>query len=140
MKKGKCLICGHCLERYPNSGEPLVCGSVCLSCNNDVIVPYRYFLATFKSNRWALFVRQGKARIIETSDGCFTEEDLELYLGKGIRIQHSPIPGLCLALPKEYPLIQESVGAIVLKALKGIGLRGLILLPEETQMEKASYE
>lgn len=128
---GRCLICGHQLERYPNSGEPLVSASVCLKCNNDAIIPYRYFMATFRSNRWALYTRQGKARIIETSDGKFTIDDIELYLGKGARIAKSQIPGLLIAYPKGYEGRRETVGAAMLKAIKGIELCAAMAIPED---------
>ena len=29
-KKKRCPLCGHLLERYPNNGEPLIHGEVCL--------------------------------------------------------------------------------------------------------------
>lgn len=87
MKKERCILCGQPLEKYPNSGEPLVSDRVCIRCNNGVIVPYRYFATTCKNNRCALLVSNGRLRIIETSDGTFRQEDLELYLGEGAKLR-----------------------------------------------------
>ena len=41
--KKRCPLCGYLLERYPNNGEPLIHGKVCLQCNVIAVIPYRYF-------------------------------------------------------------------------------------------------
>lgn len=130
-RRKRCPLCGHLLERYPDNGEPLIQGSVCFKCSNDAIVPYRYFRAIFKSKRWALYARQGKARMIETSDGKFTIDDIELYLGKGARIAKSQIPGLLIAYPKGYECWRETVDQAMLKAIKGVELCAAMAIPED---------
>lgn len=136
MKKERCILCGQPLEKYPNSGEPLVSDRVCVRCNNEVVVPYRYFAATCKGNRCALLVRNGRLRIVETSDGKFKQEDLDLYLGEGAKLRQSQIPGISLAFPKHYDQVGDTVRTAVLKALKRIELSEVMVIPDNALERK----
>lgn len=94
FEKKHCPICGHLLERYPNNGAPLINEEVCLDCNNKIILPYRYFIATYKVNSNAMHIRDGRIKLIKPSDDTFKLSDIELYMKRNFTLKNNAKLGL----------------------------------------------
>lgn len=129
ITRKRCPICGHLLERYPNSGEPLVRGEVCLTCNNSIVFPYRYFLSTYRKDRNAMVVGNGKIRLVRASDGTFKPGDIGLFLGKDITIRENRGTGLTFAFRKGFEKEPEDLRRIVLDALKAPTPGNVMVMP-----------
>jgi len=128
-KKDYCSICHKPLGKYSNNGAPLVDGKVCNLCNNTVILPYRYFLATYAYNNNALLIRDSKATLIKASDNKFKRSDVELYLGKGVAFVKSSFKGLCVAYVPNGKQINKDLNKCVCEALKPLTMRSLLVIP-----------
>lgn len=100
--KKRCPLCGHLLERYPNNGEPLIHGEVCLECNVTVVIPYRYFISAYERSPIAMVIRNGKIQAHKTSDGYWKLCDIEVFLGKNIIFKTNAKLGLTFAFIKGY--------------------------------------
>lgn len=85
-EKKRCPICGALLEKYPNNGQPLTKEKVCLNCNNNIIVPLRFFTNHYKDYGSAMIIRNRKIRYVSPRGKKFTEKDLEVILGDEIEI------------------------------------------------------
>ncbi len=127
--KKRCPICGHLLEKYPNNGAPLVEGGVCLSCNTSAILPYRYFVSTYRYNPNAMVIRGGKIRLVRASDNIFKLSDIELYLGKEITLKQNAKTGLTFAFRKGFEEEPNDLKTIALSALKAPNLKGVMVIP-----------
>ena len=128
-KRKRCLICGHLLERYPNSGEPLISSYVCLNCNNSIILPYRYFISTYHYNSNTMLISNGKIRLIRTNDYIFKLNDIELYLGKNLIFKQNTRLRLTFAFIKGYEEEPNELNIIAQKALKAPNLKSLMVIP-----------
>ena len=112
-------MCGRLLERYPNNGEPLIHGHVCLRCNAVAVVPYRYFLATYGKSPIAMLVTNGKIRMRKTTDGYWKREDVELFLGKDITF----------AFARGYVEEPADLASVARKALKAPYRPNVMVIP-----------
>jgi hypothetical protein len=129
FEKKHCPLCGHLLERYPNNGAPLINEEVCLDCNNRIILPYRYFLATYKVNSNAMLIRDGRIKLIKTSDDTFKLSDIELYLGKKIAFEHNAKLGLTFAFVKGMEEEPYDLNKVAQKALKAPNFKSVMVIP-----------
>ena len=128
-QKERCPICGRLLERYPNNGEPLINKSVCLTCNNSIVLPYRYFLSTYKNNSNALLVNSGKLKLIRTSDEVFKLEDIKLYLGVNITLKNNAKLGLTFAFIKGLEEEVDTLNKTLVNALKAPNFKSVMVIP-----------
>ena len=124
-------ICGHYLEKYPNNGEPLIHGEVCLTCNSSVIIPYRYFVHTYKTQPYAMLIRNGKINLIKASDEKFILSDIELYLGHDLVFKDNAKLGLTFAFIKGYEEEPKELNKVALNALKAPNFKSVLIIPSK---------
>ena len=128
-KKKRCPLCGHLLERYPNNGEPLIHGEVCLQCNVTAIIPYRYFISAYERSPIAMLIRNGKIQVHKTSDGYWKLSDIEVFLSKNIVFKTNAKLGLTLAFIKGYEEEPKELNIIAQKALKAPNFKSVMVIP-----------
>lgn len=128
-KKKRCPLCGHLLERYPNNGEPLIHGSVCLQCNVRAVIPFRYFLSVYQRSPIAMLIANGKIQSHKTSDGYWKISDIELFLGKNIAFKENAKLGLTFVFVKGYEEEPNDLALIVRKALKAPYKPNVLIIP-----------
>ena len=107
--KKRCPLCGHLLERYPNNGEPLIHGEVCLQCNVIAVI--------------------GKIQVHKTSDGYWKLSNIELFLGKNIVFKTNAKLGLTFAFIKGYEEEPKELNIIAQKALKAPIFKSVMVIP-----------
>ena len=133
FEKKHCPLCGHLLERYPNNGAPLINEGVCLDCNNKIIFPYRYFLATYKVNSNAMLIRDGRIKLIKTSDDTFKLCDIELYLKRKFTLKNNAKLGaklgLTFAFIKGMEQEADDINKVALSALKAPNFQSVMVIP-----------
>lgn len=129
FEKKHCPLCGHLLERYPNNGTPLINEEVCLDCNNKIILPYRYFLATYKVNVNAMLIRDGRIKLIKPSDDTFKLSDIELYLKRNFTLKNNSKLGLTFAFVKGMEAEPNVLNIIAQKALKAPNFKSVMVMP-----------
>ena len=124
-----CPLCGHLLERYPNNGAPLINEDVCLDCNNKIILPYRYFLATYKQNTNVMLIRDGRIKLIKTNDDVFKLSDIELYLKRNFTLKNNAKLGLTFVFIKGMEQEANDLNLVALKALKTPNFKSVMVIP-----------
>ena len=129
FEKKHCPLCGHLLESYPNNGAPLINEGVCLDCNNSIILPYRYFLATYKVNSNAMLIRDGRIKLIKASDDTFKLSDIELYLKRSFTLKNNAKLGLTFAFVKGMEQEADDLNKVALSALKAPNFQSVMLIP-----------
>ena len=129
FEKKHCPLCGHLLERYPNNGAPLINEDVCLDCNNRIILHYRYFLATYKVDSNAMLIRDGRIRLIKSSDDTFKFSDIELYMKRNFTLKNNAKLGLTFAFIKGVEHEANDLNTIALKALKAPNFQSVMVIP-----------
>lgn len=129
ITKERCPICGRILEKYPNNGEPLIQGHVCLTCNNGIIIPYRYFLSMKDKSCYAMLVKSGHINLIKTTDKAFKKSDIELYLGKDITFKREPKLGLTVAFIKREEEELNDLNKTLVRALKAPNFKTIVVMP-----------
>ena len=129
FEKKYCPLCGHLLERYPNNGAPLINEGVCLDCNNKIILLYRYFLVTYKVNSNAMLIRDGKIKLIKTSDDTFKLSDIELYLKRNFTLKNNAKLGLTFAFVKGMEQEANDLNKVALSALKAPNFQSVMVIP-----------
>ena len=127
--KKRCPLCGHLLERYPNNGEPLVHGEVCLQCNVTAVIPYRYFISAYERSSIAMVIRNGKIQVHKTSDGYWKLSDIEVFLGKNIVFKTNAKLGLTFAFIKGCEEEPKELNIIAQKALKAPNFKSVMVIP-----------
>lgn len=127
--KKRCPLCGHLLERYPNNGEPLIHGEVCLQCNVIAVIPYRYFISAYERSPIAMVIRNGKIQVHKTSDGYWKLSNIELFLGKNIVFKTNAKLGLTFAFIKGYEEEPKELNIIAQKALKAPIFKSVMVIP-----------
>ena len=127
--KKRCSLCGHLLERYPNNGEPLIHGYVCLQCNVTAVIPYRYFISTYERSPIAMVIRNGKIQVHKTSDDYWKLSDIEVFLGKNIVFKTNAKLGLTFAFIKGYEEEPKELNIIAQKALKAPNFKSVMVIP-----------
>ena len=128
-KKKRCPLCGHLLERYPNNGEPLIHGEVCLECNATAVIPYRYFIGAYERSPIAMVIRNGKIQVHKTSNGYWKLSDIEVFLGKNIVFKTNAKLGLTFAFIKGYEEEPKELNIIAHKALKAPNFKSVMVIP-----------
>ena len=129
FEKKHCPLCGHLLERYQNNGVPLINEDVCLDCNNKIILPYRYFLATYKVNSNAMLIRDGRIKLIKTSDDAFKPSDIELYLKRSFTLKNNAKLGLTFAFVIGMEQEPYDLNIVALKTLKAPNFQSVMVIP-----------
>ncbi len=129
FEKMHCPLCGHLLERYPNNGAPLINEEVCLDCKNKIIIPYRYFLTTYKVNSNAMLVRDGRIKLIKASDNTFKLSDIELYLKRNFTLKNNATLGLTFAFVKGMEEEPKDLNIIAQRALKAPNFKSVMVIP-----------
>ena len=129
FEKKYCPLCGRLLERYPNNGAPLINEGVCLDCNNKIILLYRYFLVTYKVNSNAMLIRDGKIKLIKTSDDTFKLSDIELYLKRNFTLKNNAKLGLTFAFVKGMEQEANDLNKVALSALKAPNFQSVMVIP-----------
>ena len=129
FEKKHCPLCGHLLERYPNNGAPLINEDVCIDCNNKIILPYRYFLGTYKYNSNAMLIRDGRIKLIKASDDAFKLSDIELYMKRNFTLKNNAKLGLTFAFVKGMEQEANDLNTITLKALKAPNFQSAMVIP-----------
>ena len=127
--KKRCPLCGHLLERYPNNGEPLIHGEVCLQCNVTAVIPYRYFISAYQRSPIAMVIRNGKIQVHKTSDGYWKLSDIEVFLGKNIAFKNNSKLGLTFAFVKGMEEESKNLNIIAQKALKAPDFQSVMVIP-----------
>ena len=129
FEKKHCPLCGQLLERYPNNGAPLINEEVCLDCNNKIILPYRYFLATYKVNSNAMLITDGRIKLIKASDDTFKLSDIELYLKRKFTLKNNAKLGLMFAFVKGIEQEPYDLNIIAQRALKAPNFKSVMVIP-----------
>lgn len=129
FEKKHCPLCGHLFERYPNNGAPLINEEVCLDCNNKIILPYRYFLATYKVKTNAMLIRDGRIKLVKASDDTFKLSDIELYLKRNCTLKTNAKLWLTFAFIKGYEEEPNELNIIAQKALKAPNFKSVMVIP-----------
>ena len=124
-----CPLCGHLLERYPNNGAPLINEDVCLDCNNKIILPYRYFFATYKVNSNAMLIRDGRIKLIKSSDDTFKLSDIELYLKRNFTLKTNAKLGLTFAFVKGMEQESNDLNIVAQRALNAPNFQSVMVIP-----------
>ena len=127
--KKRCHLCGHLVERYPNNGEPLIHGEVCLQCNVTAVIPYRYFISAYERSPIAMVIRNGKIQVHKTSDDYWKLSDIEVFLGKNIVFKENAKLGLTFAFIKGYEEEPKELNIIAQKALKAPNFKSVMVIP-----------
>ncbi len=128
-KRRRCPLCGHLLERYPNNGEPLIHGSVCLQCNVRAVIPFRYFLSAYQRSPIAMLITNGKVQTHKTSDGYWKPSDIELFVGKSIAFKTNAKLGLTFAFVKGCEEEPAELASTARKALKAPYKPNVLVIP-----------
>ena len=129
FEKKHCPLCGHLLERYPNNGVPLINEGVCWDCNNRIILPYRYFIATYKVNSNAMLIKDGRMKLIKTSGDTFKLSDIELYLKRNFTLKNNAKLGLTFAFVKGMEQEPYDLNIVALSALKTPNFQSVMVIP-----------
>ena len=116
-------------ERYPNNGEPLIHGEVCLECNATAVIPYRYFISAYERSPIAMVIRNGKIQVHKTSNGYWKLSDIEVFLGKNIVFKTNAKLGLTFAFIKGYEEEPKEPNIIAQKALKTPNFKSVMVIP-----------
>ena len=127
--KKRCPLCGHILERYPNNGEPLIHGEICLECNVTVVIPYRYFICAYQRSPIAMVIRNGKIQVHKTSDVYWKLSDIEVFLGKNVVFKTNAKLGLTFAFIKGCEEEPKELNIIAQKALKAPNFKSVMVIP-----------
>ena len=127
--KKRCPLCGHLLERYPNNGEPLIHGEICLQCNVTAVIPYRYFISAYQRSPIAIVIRNGKIQVHKTSDGYWKLSDIEVFLGKNIVFRINAKLGLTFAFVKGMEQEPYDLNIVALRALKTPNFKSVMVIP-----------
>lgn len=127
--KKRCPLCGHILERYPNNGEPLIHGEICLECNVTVVIPYRYFICAYQRSPIAMVIRNGKIQVHKTSDDYWKLSDIEVFLGKNVVFKTNAKLGLTFAFIKGCEEEPKELNIIAQKALKAPNFKSVMVIP-----------
>ena len=114
-----CPLCGHLLERYPNNGD----------CNNKIILPYRYFLATYKQNTNVMLIRDGRIKLIKTNDDVFKLSDIELYLKRNFTLKNNAKLGLTFVFIKGMEQKPYDLNMVAQRALKAPNFQSVMVIP-----------
>ena len=117
------------LERYPNNGAPLINEDVCLDCNNKIILPYRYFLATYKQNTNVMLIRDGRIKLIKTNDDVFKLSDIELYLKRNFTLKNNAKLGLTFVFIKGMEQKPYDLNMVAQRALKAPNFQSVMVIP-----------
>ena len=129
FEKKHCPLCGHLLERYSKNGAPLINEEVCLDCNNKIILPYRYFLATYKVNSNVMLIRDGRIKLIKTSDDTFKLSDIELYMKRNFTLKNNAKLGLTFAFVKGMEQEADDLNKVAQRALKAPNFQSVMVIP-----------
>ena len=127
----KCCICGCEFEGYGNNPAPVAGKICCDKCNNNVIVPYRLFLANLDKGSCGLLVKNERLEIITPKKSKFTLKELQNFVGGYIEEEAQAFKGFITFADEEGKLKNKEFNELGYKLFETDLVGDFIIVPRK---------
>lgn len=127
----KCCICGSDIEGYGNNPAPVAGKCCCDKCNNNVIVPYRLFLANLGKNNCGLLVKKDSLELITPKKDKFTLSELQKFVDGYIEEEAQILTGYITFADEEGKLKNKEFNELGYKLFETDLVGDFIIVPRK---------